>query len=336
MWHLGATEHQPLVRYITSLLFGCVVAGLTGCATTDKPGKPAQAVKPVEAVAFDWPRYRLLPEQITSLNPPLNRERFDASGLLFTPAGELLTVRNNHDSLLYRIDFAPDRKEARLVPLDGCFTSNQLAQLTHDGHVLDCEGIAQDRDGRFYLCEERRRWILRCDPRSGQTERLPIDWKPVQDYFSLIDSNASFEGIAIGRGKLYVANERSTAVIIEVDMGTWRVKNHFEVFPKKRSFFGTHYSDLCWFEDKLWVLCRQHRVVLEVDPDRRTVLAEFDFGDLEESLGYRTGLPVGIMEGLAVDRDSIWLVTDNNGDPRGRTGNDIRPTLVRCARPDRK
>jgi hypothetical protein len=76
--------------------------------------------------------------------------------------------------------------------------------------------------------------------------------------------------------------------------------------------------------------------VLEVDPERRIVLAEFDFGDLEESLGYRTGLPVGIMEGLAVDKDSIWLVTDNNGDPRGRTGNDIRPTLVRCARPDRK
>ena len=47
------------------------------------------------------------------------------------------------------------------------------------------------------------------------------------------------------------------------------------------------------------------------------------------------GLPVGIMEGLAISEDSIWLVTDNNGDPRGRHGNDIRPTRVRCARPDR-
>ena len=77
-------------------------------------------------------------------------------------------------------------------------------------------------------------------------------------------------------------------------------------------------------------------MVLEVNPETHAVLAEFDYGDLEESLGYRTGLPVGIMEGLAVSKDSIWLLTDNNGEPRGRRGNDIRPTLVRCARPDRK
>ena len=114
-----------------------------------------------------------------------------------------------------------------------------------------------------------------------------------------------------------------------------RVKSNFLVEPTKASFFGLHYSDLYWFGDQLWVLCRQHRVVLKVDPQKERVLAEFDYGDLEESLGYRIGLPVGIMEGLAISEDSIWLVTDNNGDPRGRQGNDIRPTLVRCARPDR-
>ena len=114
-----------------------------------------------------------------------------------------------------------------------------------------------------------------------------------------------------------------------------RVKSNFLVEPTKASFFGLHYSDLYWFGDDLWVLCRQHRVVLKIDPQKQRVLAEFDFGDLEESLGYRIGLPVGIMEGLAISEDSIWLVTDNNGDPRGRQGNDIRPTLVRCARPDR-
>src|SRR6185503_8358899 len=214
-----------------------------------------------------------------------------------------------------------------------CFSRNQLAALNSTTGGFDCEGIALDAEGRFYLCEERRRWILRCDPKAGRTERLPIDWSPVKDRFSTIDSNASFEGIAIGKGKLYVANERSAAVIIVVDLNSLRVKKSFVVSPTKSSFFGTHYSDLCWFEDKLWVLCRQHRVVLEVDPNTEKVLAEFDYGDLEESLGYRTGLPVGIMEGLAVDATSIWLVTDNNGDPRGRTGHDIRPTLIRCARP---
>lgn len=295
---------------------------VAGCATA--PSTPN----------VTWPRYRLLANQTTLLTPP-QHDRFDASGLLLNPQGELLTMRNNSDSRLYRIDFLPGGKEANLIPLETCFTPEQLTRMTGTNHPLDCEGIALDPQGRYYLCEERHRWILRCDPKAGKTERLPIDWTSVKDFFSPIDSNASFEGIAIGKGKLYVANERSSPVIIVVDLATMRVKSHFVVYPTKASFFGTHYSDLCWFEDKLWLLCRQHRVVLEIDPDKQAVLAEFDYGDIEESLGYRTGLPVGIMEGLAVTNDTIWLATDNNGDPHGRTGNDIRPTLIRCARPDR-
>jgi hypothetical protein len=296
---------------------------VSGCASS----------APKEGGGVSWPRYRLLAEKSIRLNSPL-KQQFDASGLLITPTGEMLTQRNNRDSLLYRIEFLPGDAEANLVPLPGCFSTNRLRELAQDNHGFDCEGIAQDAQGRYYLCEERRRWILRCDPKSGQTERLPIDWSPVQDYFSSVDSNASFEGIAIGNGRLYVANERSSPLIIVVDLNSLRVKKKFVVYPTKASFFGTHYSDLSWFENKLWVLCRQHRVVLKVDPDSQKVLAEYDYGDLEESLGYRTGLPVGIMEGLAIDSTSIWLVTDNNGDPRGRTGHDIRPTLLRCARPD--
>ena len=282
-----------------------------------------------------WPRYRLVAEQVTLLNSP-EGGRFDASGLLLTPSGDLLTMRNNHDSELYRIDLLPGAAEARLVPLNSCFTPDQLAALAGDREAFDCEGIAQDEQGRYYLCEEPRRWILRCDPKAGRVERLPIDWTPVRDYFSPFDLNASFEGIAIGKGKLYVANERSSPVIIVVDLATLRVKGHFVVYPRKSSFFGMHYSDLCWFDGRLWVLCRQHRVVLEVNPDTHAVLAEFDYEQIENALGYRTGLPVGIMEGLAVSRDFLWLTTDNNGLPRGRTGHDIRPTLVRCPRPDRR
>lgn len=281
-----------------------------------------------------WPRYRLLAEQITVLTPP-SRQRFDASGLLLQKNGEMLTQRNNRDSLLYRIDYLADGKEAKLTALEDCFTSKQLAVLEPKREAFDCEGIAQDAKGRFYLCEERRRWIIRCDREAGKLERLQIDWGDAAEYFSMIESNASFEGITIGDGKLYVANERSTARIIVVDLETLKVIEHFEVQPSRSSFFGLHYSDLCWFDNKLWVLCRQHYVVLAVDPKSHRVLAEFDYGNVESSLGYRTGLPVGIMEGLAVNEDSIWLLTDNNGDARGREGNDIRPTLVRCARPDK-
>lgn len=274
--------------------------------------------------------------QATVLNLP-DKRRFDASGLLLRSSGEWLTLRNNRDALLYRIEPLAGGKEANLVPLKDCFTTNQLSELAKDRKGFwDCEGLAQDDQGRIYVCEESRRWILRCDPKAGRTERLEIDWSPVSDYFSPVDPNASFEGVAVGQGRLYVANERSSPLLIEIDLAGLRVTNHFVVHPAKPSFFGLHYSDLCWFDDHLWVLCRQHRVVLQLDPATRAVRAEFDYGDVEAALGYRSGLPAGLMEGLAVNQDSIWLLTDNNGAPRGPTGHDIRPTLVRCSRPDRK
>lgn len=316
--------HLPRGRMIAwcgPMLLGSLLL-LTGCATV-RHGESAL-----------WPRYELAAEQIVPLELP-GGERFDASGLLRTASGELLTV-NDRGPMLYRIELSPGGASAQLVPLADCFTPAQLAPLAAaKADRYDCEGIAQDPQARLYLCEEANRWILRCDPRAGTVERLPIDWSPVKRYFS-DDPNASFEGIAIGEGKLYVANERSTPVIIVVDLGTGKIVDHFQVYPQTVSLLGTHYSDLCWFEGRLFVLCRQHRVVLQVNPKSHAVLAEYNYRELEDRLGYRKAFPVGLMEGLSVDRDSFWLLTDNNGFGHARAPEDIRPTLVRCPRPERK
>ncbi len=292
-----------------------------GCATSPKQAEA------------DWPQYVLHAELTAQLNLP-GGQRFDASGLLLTPSGDLLTV-NDLGPTLYRIEMRPDGASADVVPLPNCFTKTQLAPFAPEKFGrYDCEGIAQDPEGRLYICEEANRWILRCDPKAGRIERLAIDWTSVQNYFSS-DRNASFEGIAIGKGKLYVANERSAPVIIVVDLARLKVVDHFEVYPRRFSLFGTHYSDLSWYDGKLFVLCRQHRVVLEVDPKTHAVLAEFDYRAMEDRLNYRKQLPVGIMEGLAVERDFFWLVTDNNGFPRANAPDDRRPTLLKCRRPDR-
>jgi hypothetical protein len=272
--------------------------------------------------------------QVVVLNPP-HGERFDASALCFQFDGTLLTIDNLRPELC-RIELAPGTATARLVPLGGWLTPAQLAPFAalKRGN-WDCEGIARDEQGRLYICEEVNRWILRCDPKDGSVERLLIDWSPVENFFSA-DPNASFEGVAVSGGKLYVANERSSPLVITVDLRTLRVTDWFRPQPRKSSLLGTHYSDLCWFEGKLWVLCRQHRVVLAVNPTTHEVLAEYDYEAAEDALGYRKSLPVGLMEGLAVDRDFIWLVTDNNGYTRKSSAGGLRPTLVKCPRPDRR
>jgi hypothetical protein len=316
---------------LRSFLAGVLGLLLAGCATAPKPATPGPTAETQPAEPSPPPLYTLRADQVVQLNLP-GGERFDASGLLLTPQGDLLTI-NDRGPILYRIEFLPDRPEANLVPLPTCFTASQLAPLAAQKHGhYDSEGIAQDAQGRLYICEEADRWILRCDPNTHQVERLPIDWSPVKNYFSA-DPNASFEGIAIGGDKLYVANERSHPVIVVVDLRTFRIIDHFQVYPQQFSLLGTHYSDLSWYAGHLFVLCRQHRIVLEVDPDTHAVLAEYDYRQLEDQLGYSKQLPVGIMEGLAVDRDWFWLATDNNGFTRHNHPNDTRPTLLKCPRP---
>ncbi len=260
--------------------------------------------------------------------------RFDASALLLQPDGSLLTV-NDKTPGVWRILLGTD-DTATLQPT-GWLDASKLKsiQRTKTG-PWDCEGLARDSAGRLYVCDESDRWVVREDPSSGRVERLQIDWSPVKRWFGS-DLNASFEGIAVGGDTLYVANEREIGRIIEVDLSTMRVRDSFQVSPIGVTARDVHYTDLCWFEDSLWVLCRESRCVLQVEPKSRRVLAQFDYFDLETSKAnaYAHPYPYGFVEGLAVDAKSIWLCVDNNGFARVADKNDKRPTLWRCDRPDR-
>ena len=299
----------------------------TGCATKSESTS--------ENSTNGWPCYKLSAEKIWQLNPPHN-ERFDASGLLLQKNGQLLAV-NDRGPEIYKIEFSTSKDSADLVLVADCFTDAQLAAFAKEKFDrYDSEGIAQDGQGRIYLCEEANRWILRLDPKTKKVERLPIDWTPVKKYFHPTDRNASFEGIAIGDGKLFVANERQEGRIIVLDLKTLKVFDDFTVRPTKTQMQDIHYSDLCWFDGALFAILRENRVVVKIDPKSHRVLAEYSFHQMEQAdeLAYRTTYPTSTMEGLAVDRNYFWFVTDNNGWGRKQFPKDPRPTLFKCPRPD--
>lgn len=314
------------MRFPTRLRAWAVMLAVVGVASASAP-----------AGERNPSRHTLAAESFWLLEPP-GGERFDASGLLLQPGGALLTV-NDRGSRLYRINFRPRTNIADLAALPNCFTDEQLAPFA-SGKVgrWDCEGIARDEQGRLYVCEEANRWILRWDERAKTVERLAIDWSPAKSYFTTSDNNASFEGVAIGGGKLYVANERQRGRIIVVDLATLKVERHFQVSYSASRAFDTHYSDLAWHDGALWVLLRESDAVLKVDPLKEIVLAEFTYSAMtrQREVIYTGKYPTGTMEGLAVDDDFIWLVTDNNGESRWSAPGDIRPTLFKCRRPDRQ
>jgi hypothetical protein len=294
--------------------------------STDSNGKSAD----------DFPRYTLKAEQVWQLNLP-GGERFDASGLALTASGELLTI-NDRGPLVYRIQFVAGSDSANLIEVPNCFTTSQLKPYAREKiDRYDTEGVAVDSDGQIYICEEANRWVLRCNPAKGTVERLPIDWTPVRKYFDSFDRNASFEGITLADGRLYVANERQMGRIIVVDLKTLRVIDDFAPRPKGSHARDIHYSDLSWYDGVLYALLRESRCILAVNPANHQVLAEYDYKEMERDpeVAYRAlYFFAGQMEGLALDRDFFWLVTDNNGTGRVKYPKDTRPTLFKCRRPD--
>ncbi len=287
--------------------------------------------------APDYRHYTLRAEQSWQMNLP-NGQRFDASGLFLEPGGDLLTESDQQIGV-YRILFTPGCTSVDLFRIPDCFTDAQLAPYAAEKFGrYDCEGVTEDDQGRIYLCEEANRWILRWDPQTKKVERLDVDWRPVEKYFS-DDRNAAWEGIAIHGQTLYVANERKKGRLIVVDMNTLKVTDDF-VAPASHSlwFWDAHYSDLCWFEGALYALMREDHVILKIDPATHLVEAEYDFRKVENNrdVKYYNNYPfgVGVMEGLAVDKNYFWLCTDNNGLGRKRHPRDTRPTLFKCPRPD--
>jgi hypothetical protein len=259
------------------------------------------------------------------------KERFDASALTFYK-GKLLTINDRHGAV-YEITPAAN-SVARLRRTDW-FPSRELAKAARRSPRYDCEGLAADASGNLFLSEESQRVIFKSSPQ-GKVDALNIDWAPVRQYFGP-DLNASFEGIAMSGDRLYVANERSAPRIIVVDLRSFKVVDSFFVDSDGFAFGGPHYTDLSFADSHLFILNRNHRCIFEIEPETKRVLAEYSYAqmELDKQVAYYTDYPTGTMEGLAIDEEYFWMITDNNGKGRIADPADSRPTLFRCKRPKR-
>ena len=316
---IGMRPFEVGATAVLGLLLGLRLGAAGPMALPDRSKAPPQSLK--------W-------ERTWTLNPP-EASRFDASALLRLQDGSLLTV-NDKQAGVYRIEGLDDGPEGRLVLVPGVFTKTALdAASRRVASAYDLEGLAVDNQGRWYVCDEISRNLFRFDHKTGRTEMLATDWSPVRKWLSE-DGNASWEGLAIGGGSLFLANERSVGRIVVVSMSDWKVVRSFSVSPPDRPARDVHYSDLCWNADRLWVLCRESQCILRVEPGAGRVEAAFGYGSIERDPkhGYLNPLPVGFVEGLAIEAETAWLLVDNNGIGRISDPKDTRPTLWRCRVPE--
>lgn len=293
--------------------------------------------------------------------------RFDPSGLVWWPATQsFLTVNDKPDEVhVYKIGSPasqPSRnKDGQHVrSLSLLLKSNAVIQRTSPmfpGYrfTFDLEGITAC-NGHLFVVAEEPRTIIRINPKTKVSTSHTLD---VESYYRRsarmrhpmarfsYHSNAGYEGITCDpkAKRLYVIQERQPRYILVVDMpSVWkqgkqlRIHSHFDLpsFSLPRQINGIDsepdFAGADMDKGFLYVLYRNERLVLKVNPKTHNMLAAYSFRHAEDRL-YKQRLPFGLAEGLVVRGNRIYIVMDNNRRPRKLNPTDRRPVLLSFERP---
>jgi hypothetical protein len=114
---------------------------------------------------------------------------------------------------------------------------------------------------------------------------------------------------------MYIAQEREPRAIIVVDMQSNTPIDIYEV-GKTSPGVNPDYADLYFENGFLYILERNAYKILKVDPKLKTVVDQVSYAQLGELMHmreiYETEKPFGMAEGLAMDKERIYIAIDNN------------------------
>jgi hypothetical protein len=308
---------------------------------------------PTQAIAAPVEALRLLAE-----HPVEGMRDGNLSGLAIC-GGELYTESDRDDDRIYRLDTRQPVWQAQAQVFDvptpapsglswGMNVRTWAAGFVRGG-TLDFEGISCDAAGNRYLVSEARAQVLKITPQS-EAQWLNISPALVREGRAaglLAHFNAIFEGLAINPAgdQLWLAAERSRRGLLKVNLhsGEWTCDGACVLLSEDglqaRPAAATpsdmplviDFSDLAWFNGKLYTLERNAYQVCRRDP--KTVVVErcWSFADAALTPARRYAKPYGVAEALVVDAQGAWIGNDNNNWARG--DGDVRPIVWRFAAP---
>ncbi|MBF8741163.1 esterase-like activity of phytase family protein [Pseudomonas guariconensis] len=303
--------------------------------------------------AGSWPELKLGAEY-----PVEGMRGGNLSGLAWC-RGALWTVSDRDDDRIYRLDQKGEVWRAQPltftpppVPQSGLpwgLRSRNWAVSYIRGGELDFEGITCDQAGNFYLVSEAHAAVLQV-PVEGEPEWLHIDPSMVRQARAsgmLLHFNALFEGLAINPAgdRLWLAAERERRglVAIERQQSVWKcgrrcvllseagVEMQPPQMPEPQAM-SRDFSDLAWYEGKLFTLERNAYRICRRDTDSGKVERCWSFAADALVDERRYDQPYGLAEALVIDASGAWIGLDNNsGD---RADGEKRPIVWRFAAPE--
>ncbi len=262
-----------------------------------------------------------------SVLPVEGPESNQPSGL-FVHDDTLYTVSDKHDDTIFRIELREDA--AVFVPHIRFEAPKPFGVFR-----LDLEGITRDDDGAFYLASEGAFAILKVDADGKQASWVTTSLRKVGASAGLFQTRGGYlEGITLmARDRFLVNAERQPSGLIEGHMAPVQriveIANH----GSTDSYTGLHRE-----VENVYILQRStatiRRTIRYLDVDSPSTIWSFahivndpEYLYQHEQFGAKTA------EGLAMDRDRVYVILDNNNDARRMYPTDHRPLLLIMKRP---
>lgn len=294
--------------------------------------------------------------ELVSEHPVAGMDAGNLSGLAWC-GDALWAVSDREDDRLYRLDSSATVWQAEaerfvappapVMPLPwGLRMRAWVSGLVRGGH-LDFEGISCDAKGNRYLVSETRAAVLQVPPAAdAQWLNLPEGMvRQARASGMLLNFNSLFEGIAIDPAgeRLWLAAERERRglVVLHNRRATWRCEGGCvllseggdEASPAALSDkpAPVDFSDLAFFEDKLYTLERQAHRICRRAPATGDAERCWSFAAAALTDERRYPVHYGMAEALSVDGQGAWIGLDNGGHARG--DGETRPVVWRFATP---
>ncbi|MXZ74527.1 MAG: esterase-like activity of phytase family protein [Gemmatimonadetes bacterium] len=262
-----------------------------------------------------------------SVLPVEGPESNQPSGL-FVHNDTLYTVSDKHDDTIFRIELREDA--AVFVPHIRFDVPKPFGVFR-----LDLEGITRDDDGTFYLASEGAFAILKVEADGKKASWVTTSLRKTGASAGLFQTRGGYlEGITLmARDRFLVTAEREPCGLIEVDMAPVQriveIANH----GSANSYTGLHRE-----VENVYILQRStatiRKTIRYLDVDSPSTIWSFahivndpEYLYQHEQFGAKTA------EGLAMDRDRVYVILDNNNDARRMYPTDHRPLLLIMKRP---
>lgn len=253
---------------------------------------------------------------------------FQPSGL-YLSSGRLLTVSDKHDDAVFELNMQRDRAVARP------FVKFHAPR----GEALDLEGLTGSGDGSLLLASEAQFRLLAVSPSGQATWSTPSLQKAGQNEGLFQKRNAGLEGVAQIGTQLVLSAEREPHGLLEATQGSvgkvlaYRLPS---AACPPREGRPEDIADLSVADGELYALERNAHLVVRLTRvnGRFRDATSWSYARTENDPRYRyPDRAFGLAEGLALDDEHVYVVLDNNDQPRESAKDDRRALLFVFKRP---